>query len=154
MPHATLFQISIAPNWSKYIIEYLTQHLLPKTISKVQRKTIEIEAKDFEIIADQLYKRGKDKQLRLCITETKYIRVLEQAHASLSRGHLFVDTMAKAIMTAGLWCTTLFQDADEYVKQCDDCQRTKVPIRKDNMPLRPMMGARAFAKWGIDFVGP
>ena len=22
------------------------------------------------------------------------------------------------------------------------------------MPLRPMMGARAFAKWGIDFVGP
>ena len=27
-------------------------------------------------------------------------------------------------------------------------------MRKDNMPLRPMMGARAFAKWGIDFVGP
>ena len=22
------------------------------------------------------------------------------------------------------------------------------------MPLRPMMGARALAKWGIDFVGP
>ena len=22
------------------------------------------------------------------------------------------------------------------------------------MPLRPMMGARAFAKWGINFVGP
>ena len=22
------------------------------------------------------------------------------------------------------------------------------------MPLRPLMGARAFAKWGIDFVGP
>ena len=25
---------------------------------------------------------------------------------------------------------------------------------RDDMPLRPMMGARAFAKWGIDFVGP
>ena len=22
------------------------------------------------------------------------------------------------------------------------------------MPLRPMMGARAFSKWGIDFIGP
>ena len=32
------------------------------------------------------------------------------------------------------------------------CQRTKVPIKKDEMPLRPMMGVRAFAKWGIDFV--
>ena len=25
-------------------------------------------------------------------------------------------------------------------------------MRRDDMPLRPMMGARAFAKWGIDFV--
>ena len=30
----------------------------------------------------------------------------------------------------------------------------KGSIRKDNMPLRLMIGARAFAKWGIDFVGP
>ncbi|MCO5593442.1 hypothetical protein L7F22_047456 [Adiantum nelumboides] len=28
-----------------------------------------------------------------------------------------------------------------------------MPTRVDSMPLRPMMGARAFAKWGIDFVG-
>ena len=27
-------------------------------------------------------------------------------------------------------------------------------MHRDDMPLRPMMGARAFAKWGIDFVGP
>ena len=27
-------------------------------------------------------------------------------------------------------------------------------MHKNDMPLRPMMGARAFAKWGIDFVGP
>ena len=57
-------------------------------------------------------------------------------------------------MMAGLWWPMLFKDAKEYVKICDACQRVKVPIRKDNMPLRSMMGARAFAKWGIDFVGP
>ncbi|MCO5612157.1 hypothetical protein L7F22_066419 [Adiantum nelumboides] len=45
-------------------------------------------------------------------------------------------------------------DAEEYVKQCDDCQRTKTPRGRDDMPLRPKMGARAFAKWRIDFVGP
>ena len=48
----------------------------------------------------------------------------------------------------------LFKDVEEFVKRCDACQRVKVPIRKDHMPLRPMMGARAFAKWGIDFIGP
>ena len=80
--------------------------------------------------------------------------MLEQAHAGLSGGHFSADTTAKAIMMAGLWWPTLFSDAVEFVKRCDECQRIKVPVRRDNMPLRPMMGARAFSKWGIDFVGP
>ena len=32
--------------------------------------------------------------------------------------------------------------------------RIQNPIKSDNMPLRPLMGARAFAKWEIDFMGP
>ncbi|MCO5575071.1 hypothetical protein L7F22_028868 [Adiantum nelumboides] len=45
-------------------------------------------------------------------------------------------------------------DMAKFIKRCDDCQRTKVPLKRDKIPLRPMMEARAFAKWGIDFVGP
>ena len=48
---------------------------------------------------------------------------------------------AKAIMMAGLWWPTMFKDIEEFVRRCDECQRVKVPIHKDNMPLRPMMGA-------------
>ena len=144
----------VAPKWSSYILDYLKDRTLPKNFGKARRKAIELESKDYEIIADQLYKRGKDQQLRLCVTEIEYVRVLEQAHAGLTGGHFSADNTAKAIMLAGLWWPTLFKDAEEYVKRCDACQRVKVPIRKDNMPLRPMMGARAFAKWGIDFVGP
>ena len=125
--------------------------MLPEKISKARCKAIEIEAKYFEFIADQIYKRGKDKQLRLCVTEVEYVRVLEQAHAGMLGGHFLTNTIAKAKMRAGLWWPTLFH---EYVKRCDDCQHTKVPICKDNMPLRPMMGSRAFTKWGINFVGP
>ncbi|MCO5614587.1 hypothetical protein L7F22_068870 [Adiantum nelumboides] len=45
-------------------------------------------------------------------------------------------------------------DMVEFVKRSDDCQRTKVPFKREDMPLRPMMGTRAFAKWGIDFGKP
>ena len=48
----------------------------------------------------------------------------------------------------------MFGDVMEYVKRCDECQRTKPPMASDVMPLRPILAARAFAKWGIDFVGP
>ena len=45
-------------------------------------------------------------------------------------------------------------DALEFVKRCEQCQRTKPPVAREEMPLRPIMATRAFAKWGIDFVGP
>ena len=127
---------------------------MPEKVSKVKSKAIKLESKDYELIANQLYKRGKDNQLWLCVTEFEYVKVLEQAHAGLSGGHFSADMTAKAIMMAGLWWPTLFSDAIEFVKRCDECERVKVTICKDNMPLQPMMGARACAKWGIEFVGP
>ena len=74
--------------------------LLPENITKARQKAIELEARDYELITNQLYKRGKDKKLRLCVTEAEYIKVLDQAHAGLSGGHFSADTTAKAIMTA------------------------------------------------------
>ena len=64
----------------------------------------------------------------------------------------FGETTAKKILWSGLWWPTMFSDSMEYVKHCDTCQREKPPVASDNMP-RPLM-PRAFAKWGLDFVGP
>ena len=54
----------------------------------------------------------------------------------------------------GIWWPTLIHDATSYVKTCDECHKFKKPMRFDNMPMHPLMGARVFVKWGIDFVGP
>lgn len=45
-------------------------------------------------------------------------------------------------------------DALKYVKRYEQCQHTKPLVAMDEMPLRPIMATRAFARWGIDFVGP
>ena len=86
--------------------------------------------------------------------ESKYLEVLFHAHSCLPGVHFSAKVTAKAIIRAGLWWPTLFRDANEYVKKCDECQRYKALIRRDEMPLRPMMRARAFAKWGINFARP
>ena len=57
-------------------------------------------------------------------------------------------------MWLGLWWPTLHMDAKLYVAQCKECQRTKLLRAQDSMPLRPIMSARAFAKWGVDFIRP
>ncbi|MCO5555203.1 hypothetical protein L7F22_008746 [Adiantum nelumboides] len=117
-------------------------------------KLIPKGTENYVLIEDNLYKRRKDVQLRMCATEEEYVSILEQAHSEQAGGHFSADKTDKAILIAGIWWPTLFMDAKEYVKSCDDCQRTKTPRGRDDMPLRPMMGARAFVKWGIDFVGP
>ena len=123
-------------------------------ISLARKRAVEVEACSYTLIGNQLYHHGKDHHLRLCVTKAEYIPILEQSHAGLVGGHFSSTITARAIMTSGLWWPTLFQDAEEFVKRCDTCQCTKNPIQKDNMPLRPIIGAPAFAKWGIDFVGP
>ncbi|MCO5569821.1 hypothetical protein L7F22_023535 [Adiantum nelumboides] len=117
-------------------------------------RAINKEAEDYVLIKDNLYKRGKDGQLQMCATEEEYVPILQQAHSRQARGHFSAKKMAKSILYAGIWWPTLFMDAEEFVKKCDECPRTKTPKGRDDMPLRSMMGARAFAKWGIDFVGP
>ena len=85
--YGTLYQIMIAPQWSEYIVDYLQTHILPANISLARKRAIEIEAHSYTLIGNQLYHRGKDQQLRLCVTEAKYIPILEQAHAGLAGGH-------------------------------------------------------------------
>lgn len=56
-PHATLFQVSIAPKWSEYSVEYLEQRVVPEKVSRARRKAIELESKEYELIGNQLYKK-------------------------------------------------------------------------------------------------
>jgi len=58
----------------------------------------------------------KDQHLRLCITNSEYVSIIEKAHAGQASGHFSVYTTAKEIMMAGIWCPMLFLYAKEYVK--------------------------------------
>ena len=150
----SLYKMSpVAPKWTEAMVEYMTTNVMPKKMSKVWQRYLQKHSQDYCIIANQLYHQGRDGSLRICGTKAKYLEVLFHAHSCLPGDHFFAEVTAKAIMQAGLWWPTLFKDANKYVWRCDECQRYKDPIRRDEMPLRPMMGARAFAKWGIDFVG-
>ena len=114
-----------------------------------------LESQQYQMLGKQLYKIGPDGNLRLCVPEDRYLEVLSHAHAGAGSGHFSANTTSKMVLYSGLWWPTLVMDCcQEYVKRCDECQRTKTTIKKDEILLRPMMGTRAFAKWGIDFVGP
>ena len=81
-----------------------------------------MEAANYTLIGDQLYHRGNDGNLRLCILEEKYLELLHHAHAGMLGGDFFGDTTAKNTLWSGLWWPTMFSDAAEFVKCCDAYQ--------------------------------
>ncbi|MCO5590321.1 hypothetical protein L7F22_044290 [Adiantum nelumboides] len=121
-------------------------------MSRSRFKTITKEAKNYVLIQDNLYKREKDDQLSMRATKEEYVPILEQAHFGQAGGYFLADKKDKEIIIAGIWWSMLFMDVTEYVKRCDDYQRTETLREHDDMPLKPMMEARAFAKWEKDFV--
>ena len=151
----TLYHMSsITPKWAEPIVKFLTTHTFPENMSKTRQRYLQKQATKFCLISNQLYHCGKDNQLQICVTENEYLGVLEHTHSSILGGCFLASVMAKTIMRVGLWWPTLMQDVEGFMKRCDECQRYKALVWKDPMALRPMMGARAFAKWGIDFIGP
>ena len=90
----------------------------------------------------------------MCVPKHKYLEVLFHAHSGAGSGHFFANVTSKMLLYSGLWWPTLIMDSQEYVKRFDECQQNKTPTCYDNMPLRPIVSTRAFAKWGIDFDGP
>ena len=77
--------------------------------------------------------------MRIYLTKAKYLEVLFHAHSCLLGGHFSIEVIEKAIIRAGLWWPTPFRDANEYIQRCDECQRYKNPIHRDEMTLPPMM---------------
>ena len=92
--------------------------------------------------------------MRRCVREDEFILILDEAHSGIAGGHFAAETTARKVLQAGLWWPTLFNDAVEFVKRCDPCQRATKPQNWDRMPLSINLATQPFEKWGIDFVGP
>ena len=102
------------PQWANYIVSYLKGEEL--NIPKHRLRAIAQEAQAYLLIGEQLYKRGKEQVLHLCVPKEKYIPVLEHAHAGVAGGrHFSADITARTIMWSGLWWPTLHMDAEIFV---------------------------------------
>ncbi|XP_070034383.1 uncharacterized mitochondrial protein AtMg00750-like [Nicotiana tomentosiformis] len=81
--------------------------------------------------------------------EEEQMGILEAFHSPPYGG---ARTSAK-VLSCGSYCPTLYKDASELVKRCDECQRAGVISNNNKMPLTTILEIDIFDVWGIDFMG-
>ena len=100
----------------------------------------------FKIYHDQIIKR--------CVTEDKIEEILRCCHSMECRGHFSGNRTATKILQSGFYWPTIFKDAYKFAKVCDDCQRVRNILKRNEIPQNVILEVEIFDVWGIDFMGP
>lgn len=153
-PDEYLLRVTENYPWYSNIVNYLVSRITPEESSWREKKKLISESKFYFWDEPYLFKIGVDKIWRRCVPEVEQESILQKCHSSEYGGHLRGEKTAFRILQSGFYWPSLFNDAREFVKNCDRCQRTGGISRRDEMPLTNMIELELFDVWGIDFMGP
>ena len=115
------FPIHSNSGWTNPILSFLRDGRLPP--NPEEAKKIQKCAARFTVLNDELYKRGYSQPYLRCIEEEEAKYVLEEVHGGVCRDHMRAKSLVRKIMRTGYFWPTMQQDAVEFVKKCDSCQR-------------------------------
>ncbi|XP_070026158.1 uncharacterized protein [Nicotiana sylvestris] len=74
-------------------------------------------------------------------------------HASTFGGYFGGVRTAAKVQETGFFWPTVFKDAHQWVKGCNECQRTENISRHHEMPMNPIQEVEVFDVREIDFMG-
>ncbi|XP_070023097.1 uncharacterized protein [Nicotiana sylvestris] len=80
--------------------------------------------------------------------------ILDACHCSPYGDHHGRARTTSKVLSCGFYWPTLYNDACELVKRCDECQRAVGISKKDEIPLTTILEVDIFDVWGIYFMGP
>ncbi|CAM8914240.1 unnamed protein product [Rhodiola kirilowii] len=140
--------------WYADMVNYLVCGITPSHFSYHQKKRFIFESRKYYWDEPFLYKLCADGVYRTCVVEEEMRNILFHCHASQYGGHGSGTKTAAKVLQCGFYWPTLFKDAYEFVKACDQCQKTGNISRKHEMPQQGILEVEIFDVWGIDYMGP
>ena len=135
------------------IVRFLKDDVLPEERSEAEK--IRRKAPRFWLSEDhKLYRRSYSGPYLLCVHPEEAKFLLEELHEGICGSHTGGRSLAHRAITQGYWWPRMQQEAQEYVKKCDQCQRFAPNIHQPGGVLNPLSSPWPFAQWGLDIVGP
>ncbi|GJY99408.1 reverse transcriptase domain-containing protein [Tanacetum coccineum] len=92
-----------------------------------------------------------EKRKRRCVAGSETLEILAHYYSGPTGGHHSALVTAKKVYESGFYWP---KDANEYVRQCDACQRSRNMSSRNEMPQNNIHVYEVFDVWGLDFMGP
>ena len=146
------FPVHSCSGWMNPILSFLRDGRLPPNPEEARK--IQKRAARFTVLNDKLYKRCYSQPYLRCIEEEEAKYVLEEVHGGVCGDYMGVKSLVKKIMRTGYFWSMMQQDAAEFVKKCDSCQRYGNVQRVPGEKMMTISSPWPFAQWGIDIMGP
>ena len=95
---------------------------------------------------------GKDPKVVVPNSPSLRRRLVEEYHVPAYRGHPGRDKTLE-LLARYYWWSTMSRDVDEFVAQCDSCQRNKASTRRIAGKIQPLpVPRRRFGCWSMDLI--
>ncbi|XP_022014263.1 uncharacterized protein LOC110913749 [Helianthus annuus] len=140
--------------WFSDKANYLADGFVMESLSLQEKRKLTRDASKYIWDDPYLFRIGGDRVLRRCVSREEGAGILRHVHEGLTGGHHGAHVTAQKVFDCGFYWPTVVDDAAEFVRKCDRCQRTGNISSKDEMPQNPIQVLEVFDVWGIDFMGP
>ena len=148
-----IHQIRAGPSWMDLIVLFLKEDILHE--DKLEADKMWKKAPQFWLCEDKkLYKRSFTGLYLLCIHPEVSKLLLEELHEGICGSHIGGRSLSHRALTQGYWWPNMQNEAQEYVKKCDQCQRFALNIHQLGGVLNPLSSPWPFTQWGFDIIGP
>ena len=146
------FPVHTHSDWTSPILSYLKDGQLPPSHDKA--KKIKKQAVRFTVLNDELYKRGFSQPYLRCVEEKGAKYILEEVHKGICGDHMRAKSLVRKIMKTSYFWPMMQQDATDFVKKCNSCQRYGNVQQVPGEKMTAITSLWPFAQWGIDIMGP
>ena len=108
--------------WIDPIIEFLAEDRIPDDKSEAN-KIRQIASQYWLSANTKLYRRSFGGPYLLCLHPEKVNELLIKLHEGVCGSHAGGRSLAHQAMTQGFWWRKMRNDAAEYVRKCEQCQK-------------------------------
>ncbi|XP_074342397.1 uncharacterized protein LOC141679939 [Apium graveolens] len=153
IPEIEIMQVDEAPKktWMAPILAYIHKGTLPEDKFKARR--LRYQAARYVMYDEVLYKRRFNQPLLRCVDKEEGNYILREVHEGIYGNHSGGSSLAMKVLRQGYYWPTMKEDATNFIRACDRCQRFANYSSMPSTLLTPMVSPWPFAMWGIDLIG-